>query len=47
MPVANLRQRDASVPYGYAACWAFGLTLAGWLLAAVVVAGLTGVFKRN
>jgi hypothetical protein len=47
LPVANPRQRDASVPYGYAACRAFGLTLAGWLLAAVAVAGLTGVFKRN
>ena len=47
MPVANLHQRDAFVPHGYAAWWAFGLTLAGWLLAAVVVAGLTGVFKRD
>jgi hypothetical protein len=26
---------------------AFGLTVAGWLLAAVVVAGPTGVFKRD
>ena len=47
LPVANLHQRDTFVPYGYAAWWAFGLTLAGWLLAAVVVAGLTGVFKRD
>ena len=47
LPVANLHQRDAFVPYGYAAWWAFGLTLAGWLLAAIVVAGLTGVFKRD
>ena len=47
LPVANLHQRDNFVPYGYAAWWAFGLTLAGWLLAAVVVAGLTGVFKRD
>jgi hypothetical protein len=47
MPVANLHQREAFVPHGYAAWWAFGLTLAGWLLAAVVVAGLTGVFKRD
>jgi hypothetical protein len=28
--------------------WAsFGFTFAGWLLAAVVVAGLSGVFKRD
>ena len=47
LPVANLQQRQAFVPYGYAAWWAFGLTLAGWLLAVVVVAGLTGVFKRD
>ena len=47
LPVANLHQRDAFVPHGYAAWWAFGLTLAGWLLAAIVVAGLTGVFKRD
>ena len=47
LPVANLKQRDAFVPHGYAAWWAFGLSLAGWLLAAVVVAGLTGVFKRD
>ena len=47
LPVASLRQREAFVPHGYAAWWAFGLTLAGWLLAAVVVAGLTGVFKRD
>jgi hypothetical protein len=47
LPVANLKQRDAFVPHGYAAWWVFGLSLAGWLLAAVVVAGLTGVFKRD
>jgi hypothetical protein len=47
LPVANLHQRDAFVPHGAAAWWALGLSLAGWLLAAVVVAGLTGVFKRD
>jgi hypothetical protein len=47
LPVANLKQRDAFVPHGYAAWWAFGLSFAGWLLAVVVVAGLTGVFKRD
>ena len=47
LPVASLRQREAFLPHGYAAWWAFGLMLAGWLLAAIVVAGLAGVFKRD
>jgi hypothetical protein len=47
IPVANLHQRDAFVAQGYAAWWSFGLSLAGWLLAAVLVAGLAGVFKRD
>jgi hypothetical protein len=47
LPVANLHQREAVIPHGYAAWWAFGLTLAGWQLAEVVVAGLAGVFKRD
>ena len=47
LPVANLRQRDAFTPLGYATWWVFGLTLGGWLLALVLVAGLTGVFKRD
>ena len=47
LPVANLHQREAFVPPRYAAWWAFGLTLAGWLLAAVVVAGPAGAFKRD
>jgi len=33
LPVANLHQREAFVPHGYAAWWAFGLTVAGWLMA--------------
>jgi uncharacterized protein YjbI with pentapeptide repeats len=47
LPVANLKQRDAFVPHGYAYWWVLGLTLSGWLLAAVLVAGLSGVFKRE
>jgi biotin operon repressor len=47
LPVASLRQREAFLPHGYAAWWAFGLMIAGWLLAAIVVAGLAGVFKRD
>jgi hypothetical protein len=47
LPVANLKQRDTFIPLGYATWWVFGLTLGGWLLALVLVAGLTGVFKRD
>ena len=47
LPVVNFKQRDAFVAEGWAAWASFGFTFAGWLLAAVVVAGLTGVFKRD
>jgi hypothetical protein len=38
---------DAFIADGYAAWAAFGFSFAGWLLAGIVVAGLTGVFKRD
>jgi hypothetical protein len=47
LPVANLKQRDAFIPHGYAFWRVLGLTLTGWLLAIVVLAGLGGVFKRD
>jgi hypothetical protein len=47
LPVVNFKQRDAFVAEGWAAWASFGFTFAGWLLAAVVVAGLSGVFKRD
>ena len=47
LPVANFGQRDAFVAHGWAAWASFGFIFAGWLLAAVVVVGLTGVFKRD
>jgi hypothetical protein len=47
LPVVNLKQRDAFVAEGWAAWASFGFTFAGWLLAAIVVAGLGGVFKRD
>jgi hypothetical protein len=43
LPVVNFKQRDAFVAEGWAAWASFGSTFVGWLLAAVVVAGLTGV----
>jgi transposase len=47
LPVANFKQRDSFVAAGWVAWASFGFTFAGWLLAAVVVAGLSGVFKRD
>jgi hypothetical protein len=47
LPVVNFKQRDAFAAESWAAWASFGFTFAGWLLAAIVVAGLSGVFKRN
>jgi hypothetical protein len=47
LPVVNCKQRDSFVPESWAAWASFGFTVAGWLLAAVGVAGLTGMFKRD
>jgi hypothetical protein len=47
LPVVNLRQRDLFVVDGWATWWVFGLTLIGWFMAAVVVAGLTGLLRRS
>ena len=41
LPVVNFKQRDAFVAEGWAAWAVFGFTFAGWLLAAIVVAGLS------
>jgi hypothetical protein len=47
LPVANFKQRDAFVASEWAVWFSFVFVFAGWLLAAVVVAGLSGVFKRD
>ena len=47
LPVANFKQRDAFVASGWVAWLSFGFTFVGWLLGAVVVAGLAGIFKRD
>jgi hypothetical protein len=47
LPVANFKQRDSFVTGGWAAWASFGFIFAGWLLAAIVVTGLAGVFKRD
>jgi hypothetical protein len=47
LPVANFKQRDAFIASEWAVWFSCGFVFAGWLLAAVVVAGLSGVFKRD
>jgi hypothetical protein len=47
LPVANLGERAKFTAISNAAWHAFGYTLAGWLLAVILVAGLTGIFKRD
>jgi hypothetical protein len=47
VPIINLGQRDAWQPQGAALYWSWGLTVAGWILTTAIVAGLTGVLKRD
>jgi hypothetical protein len=47
LPIVNLGQEVAWVPHGWAERWAWGLIVAGWLLTTVVLAGLTGILKRE
>jgi hypothetical protein len=47
IPGASLGERAHFIPLGDTAWWATGYTLAGWALAAMLIAGLTGVFKRQ
>jgi hypothetical protein len=47
LPVANLGIKNSFVPHG-SGIWVVSLlTLSGWLLATVIVAGLAGVFKHD
>jgi hypothetical protein len=47
LPVVNFKQRDAFSAHGYTGWLSFGFIFAGWLLAAIIVAGLSGIFKRD
>jgi hypothetical protein len=47
LPIVNLGQRDAWIPQGAALRWSWVLTGAGWVLTTAVVAGLTGILKRD
>ncbi|MFD3572755.1 hypothetical protein [Streptomyces sp. NPDC058644] len=46
IPGANLGERSRFLATEGTAVWAASYTLAGWALAAMLIAGLTGVFKR-
>jgi hypothetical protein len=47
LPVANLKQRDFFTALGVTSWYAFLFSIAGWLLALVLVAALTGIFRRD
>lgn len=48
IPLVNLHLRDAWIPSGgVAQAWAAILVVIGWLLTTLVVAGLSGIFKKD
>jgi hypothetical protein len=47
VPVVNLGQRNAWTPGGWAVYWSWAMIAAGWVLTTAVVAGLTGILKRD
>jgi hypothetical protein len=46
-PIVNLGQEGGWVPHRWAAVAYWALILVGWVLTTAVVAGLTGVLKRD
>lgn len=47
VPVINLHHRDAWAVSGSAQDWVLFFTIAGWVLSTALVAGLTGVLRRE
>lgn len=47
VPIVNLGRQNAWQPQGSALYWSWALTGAGWVLTTAVVAGLTGILKRE
>ena len=47
LPVVNLRQRDNWTPHHGYVWWALAFTIAGWLIATVIIAGLADLFKHD
>lgn len=47
LPVVNLRQRVNWTPHHSYYWWTLGFTIGGWLIATVIVVGLTDLFKHD
>ena len=47
LPIVDLGEKSGWQPEGTALYWSWILTLAGWTLTTAVVAGLTGILKRD
>ena len=47
LPIVDLGQDKAWTPHGWALYWSWSLIAVGWVLTTAVVAGLTGIFKRD
>ncbi|MFA1543392.1 hypothetical protein [Actinomadura monticuli] len=47
LPIGDLGQRKAWQPAGAALYWTWTFVAAGWILSTAVVAGLTGILRRN
>lgn len=47
LPIVDLGEKSAWQPEGTALYWSWAMILAGWTLTTAVVAGLTGVLKRD
>jgi hypothetical protein len=47
LPIVDLGQQKAWTPQGSALYWSWALIAAGWVLTTAVVAGLTGILKRD
>ena len=47
LPIVSLGQDSAWIPFGWARWWVWGFVLAGWILTTAVVAGLSGLLKRD
>src|SRR5919198_1480737 len=47
LPIVSLGPDSAWIPFGWARWWVWGFVLAGWILTTAVVAGLSGLLKRD
>lgn len=47
LPIVDLGQDKTWTPHSWALYWSWALIAIGWILTTAVVAGLTGIFKRD